>query len=281
MKEALVIRLDIEEPTDDSWREWRERCQQETQKLIASVKSGERREIKSSLYGAQKKALFDLYNNKCAYCESPFTRYPGDLDHYRPKNRVMDENNEPVRVKMNGKESEHTGYYWLAYDWRNLLPSCEHCNRPNTGSKGKRMGKWDRFPVKGFRAWKPGDEKREHALLLNPISDKPENDPTTHLEFDDTGVVGGSSEEAEETIELLGLNDDPLIEERREAYRVARDAARRFFDALGRNPNDEQPEGIGTCEAAIQGRARYSAVARRAIADCKAAILAGFKRLKL
>jgi hypothetical protein len=27
-----------------------------------------------------------------------------------------------------GKSVEHPGYFWLAYHWKNLLPSCAFCN---------------------------------------------------------------------------------------------------------------------------------------------------------
>ncbi len=40
---------------------------------------------------------------------------PVDVEHYRPKNAVAD--------------TEHEGYWWLAMDWTNLLPSCIDCNR--------------------------------------------------------------------------------------------------------------------------------------------------------
>jgi hypothetical protein len=46
------------------------------------------------------------------------------------------------------KEFEHPGYYWLAYEWTNLLPSCYDCNsfrRHGTMKAGP--GKNERFPV--------------------------------------------------------------------------------------------------------------------------------------
>ncbi len=61
--------------------------------------------------------LRKLFNDKCAYCESTFRAVsPADIEHYRPKGRVKDEEN-------------HQGYWWLAADWENLLPCCIDCNR--------------------------------------------------------------------------------------------------------------------------------------------------------
>ena len=72
--------------------------------------------------------LRTLYKNKCAYCESAIM--PPDnqndsneirkyftIEHYRPK----------------------TFYYWLAYEWSNLLLLCKDCN----------SGKGDKFPFTG------------------------------------------------------------------------------------------------------------------------------------
>ena len=62
------------------------------------------------------------YHGKCAYCER---YYKLDVEHYRPKGAISDENGNPLRA---------TGYYWLGYEWSNLLPSCISCNRE--GGKG-------------------------------------------------------------------------------------------------------------------------------------------------
>ena len=59
-----------------------------------------------------KEQLKGLYHHKCAFCErklsdnnDPYTGFT--VDHYRPQ----------------------TFYYWLAYEWSNLLPVCGECNR--------------------------------------------------------------------------------------------------------------------------------------------------------
>jgi hypothetical protein len=59
-------------------------------------------------------ALHELFSRKCGYCETPFTREEGIVDHFRPKHRASD-----LRGKVS---SEH--YAWLAYDWNNLILSC-------------------------------------------------------------------------------------------------------------------------------------------------------------
>ncbi|MDY6994467.1 MAG: HNH endonuclease [Pseudomonadota bacterium] len=58
---------------------------------------------------AVKSKLKKLYHDKCAYCESSMSDDIFTVEHYRPKK---------------GSYS----YYWLGYEWSNLLPVCEKCN---------------------------------------------------------------------------------------------------------------------------------------------------------
>ena len=68
-----------------------------------------------------RKVLLNMFNGKCAYCESKITSiYNGDIEHFRPKGEI--------------KEATPTkpGYYWLAAEWENLLFACPFCNQTNT-----------------------------------------------------------------------------------------------------------------------------------------------------
>jgi 5-methylcytosine-specific restriction endonuclease McrA len=63
--------------------------------------------------------LVKLYFNKCACCE----RSRGEelqVDHYRPKKARQNKD----KIIYN-----HSGYYWLAYEWSNLMPLCSSCNQ--------------------------------------------------------------------------------------------------------------------------------------------------------
>ena len=140
-----------------------------------------------------KIALDSLFHGKCAYCESPYdVTQPVDVEHYRPKGSVED--------------SAHEGYWWLAMDWGNLLPSCIDCNRrrkqkvlelpenvdlPTLDATARlrtveyNTGKKDAFPLRDetTRMLDEGDVtllEREARLLLDPTRD----DPDSHLVFD-------------------------------------------------------------------------------------------------
>ena len=77
----------------------------------------------SKIYGHEdvKRALVAMHSRKCCYCES-YVRHtsPGTIDHYRPKAASQQSVGDPFN---------RPGYYWLAYDWENLLFSCPICNQ--------------------------------------------------------------------------------------------------------------------------------------------------------
>jgi uncharacterized protein (TIGR02646 family) len=140
---------------------------------------------------AVKTALHALFHGKCAYCESFYaSTQPVDVEHYRPKGEV-----EGV--------AEHPGYWWLAMEWTNLLPSCIDCNRrreqmaPNETApslmklaedadvnrwRKLSIGKASAFPLAQGSArasQELEDCDAELRLLLDPTRD----DPDQHLGF--------------------------------------------------------------------------------------------------
>lgn len=167
--------------------------------------------------------LENLFHRKCAYCESQIRATASiDVEHYRPKGAVEG-------------EDSHPGYWWLAADWTNLLPSCIDCNRRRkhrsatsgmaleqlTISKKQLSGKLDAFPIRGTkRAACPADRlDTEDPLLIDPTRHKPEK----HLGWGfvaDLSVAIPSIHDNQEdpygaaSIRILGLNRQGLVEER-------------------------------------------------------------------
>jgi len=152
---------------------------------------------------------------KCVYCEASYAEVePVDIEHYRPKSGYL-----------HAGKLVKPGYWWLAAQWENLLPSCIDCNRARehelTGAGGPRSvaGKASQFPVvRGTkRAKKPGEEATESPLLLDPAVD----DPTEHLEFSDDGnvaprrVAGVDSPRGAATITIVALRRKWLADARR------------------------------------------------------------------
>ena len=170
-----------------------------------------------SIYAARdvKQQLRADQHQKCAYCETCFVHSsPGDVEHYRPK--------AGYRQAATGRV-QGPGYYWLAYEWQNLLFACEDCNRAR---------KRQLFPL----ANDPAGRARTHhvnltqeaPLLLNPAA----GDPAAHLTFADE-VARPLTPAGKATIAACALNRVALLADRRERLRHLRneEVLARIFEA--------------------------------------------------
>jgi uncharacterized protein (TIGR02646 family) len=190
----------------------RQRGEDETNRLCemfesasAEFRSGTKLfDFDGTLYGAVsvKKALRKAQHDKCAFCESKIAHIAyGDVEHFRPKAGV---------VQQDGDTLERPGYYWLAYEWTNLLFCCQLCNQ--------------RFKRNLFPLRDPGKRARSHQdtitgeepLLIDPSA----VDPATHIGWkgEYPEAMPGSAE-GETTIEMLGLRREELAEQRRDHLR--------------------------------------------------------------
>ena len=143
-----------------------------------------------------KSALLAAQHGKCCYCESKFrgTSY-GAVEHFRPKGAVR---------TGHGMPRLHPGYYWLAYEWENLLVSCEVCN----------TSKETLFPLM--------DESRRARSHHDPIDgeapvfvDPASEDPADHIRFRRAEVVH-RTDRGLRTIKGFGLRRNELETAREE-----------------------------------------------------------------
>ena len=212
-----MIKINFQEPTSEEWQEWRQKCDAARDEMIESFENGQKLNVTNLYKDLRMQSVYKSgkapFYGKCVYCESDvLVNQPGDIEHWRPKNRVTDEKGCIIKIETeDGTTVSHPGYYWLAYEWRNLLLACADCNRPSKAKTDRRIGKSDQFPVEDFRATKMGEESQESPILLNPV----EEDPAAHLEVDDTGVIIAKTDRGQKCIDIFGLND-------REALRDAR-----------------------------------------------------------
>ena len=264
-----MIRVDASEPLTHEWDAWKQLCHDATQELVDAVRGGNKPKI-SNLYKRQKEQYYfsnaEPFFGKCAYCEVfLFSNQHGDVEHYRPKSRVTKLDNSEVTYDRHGRRIPHPGYYWLAYSWRNLLPSCIRCNQVSKVDNTT-IGKGTRFPlVDDEYAFMPGDEDRERPLLINPTIDN----PSEHLFFDtETGTINALSERGRVTCEVLGLNEFDRCRERKRRF----DSAFNHFNlwllsALSRQqvPTASHEE----LDDIRKGKAEYAMAARAAIDQAK------------
>lgn len=178
-------------------------------------------------------ALEKLFHGKCAYCETYYAASaPVDIEHYRPKGAVSE-------------DPAHGGYWWIAMQWENLLPSCIDCNRKrwqqiveastslavlagNAQAQLRQTGKKDSFPLAaaGVRAVAESTNfSREQPLLINPCDDE----PSTFLSYSvdpaqPTGLIlpTGNFQQQERgaaSIQGYGLNRLKLLQDRNRLLR--------------------------------------------------------------
>ncbi|MBP6456030.1 MAG: hypothetical protein KA275_04805 [Chitinophagaceae bacterium] len=171
-----------------------------TEELCKLYNEGERefKNINSKIYGLAKPKLKELQFDKCCFCESKISHNShGDVEHFRPKGGWVQEN----------ENQNKPGYYWLAYNWENLLLSCQICNQSFKGNL---------FPLKdnSKRAKSHNDDiSKEEPIFINPFLENPEE----FIEFVyDIPKAKNGNDRGIKTIEKLGLDREQLNERRRE-----------------------------------------------------------------
>ena len=281
-------KINFAEPDSDNWHNWVIQCQTEQVRHNRLIQSGKKSKVKGDVYKGKKFNIKeDVYINiggpfygKCAFCEQKIIadQY-GDIEHYRPKNKVSDENFEPVKIEDDGEEKDHPGNYWLCYNWKNLLPSCQLCNRIKIKPDGKTIGKHTRFPVRGFRARNPGEESQEEPLLINPVFD----DPSEYLQIDSNGVMSArnDSDRGRTCIEILGLNYRGLPDERREMYKRVRDKFRMWMSARdeGAICKQKADELYQELQSMKNGEKEFSIAALAALKDASISFQMGISEM--
>ena len=152
-----------------------------------------------TLYGdpTVKQALIIAQHGKCCFCERKIGG-EGDVEHFRPKAGFCQGEGHPL---------ERPGYYWLAYEWDNLLLACPICNQRFKRSLFPLLD-----PAKRARNHH-GDLTQERPLFIHPAKE----DPARFIGFrQEVPYAIRGSRRAKETIKALGLNRENLTEERRD-----------------------------------------------------------------
>lgn len=141
-----------------------------------------------------QQAMRETFHGHCAYCGSPAD--PGEVARHRPPEEALDLDRSV--------SPDH--YWWLSYDWANLVLVCTECHNL----------KGSRFPVGAKRApaeSRGADLDVERPLLLDPYRDQPE----WFFTYDTAGFVAGASDRAATMVEVLSLNRPELLVARSQA----------------------------------------------------------------
>ena len=190
-------------------------------------------------------ALEELFHRKCAYCEARLGEVDWQVEHFRPKGSVAE-------------RSDHPGYYWLAYTWENLYPSCVPCNQSRQDKPlwddpvvDATDGKADQFPVEdeAFRAMGPGDDLAlERPLLLDPCDDDPETD-FIYTTLGEIEPAPGNLQ-AQESIRIFHLARRRLRDQRKEQI----DAVIVMLKLIRRLRQIDDPAKVQQLEGEVEAR---------------------------
>ena len=164
------------------------------EKIQKDPKSVSSTDFKSIIYngdGVKTQLLQDQYD-KCAYCEASLVGDYACVEHYRPKSGWKEKEGDILHVP---------GYYWLAYDWENMLCSCDKCN--------SQARKGNLFPLRNpeTRDIEHHHTAQEVPLIINPTLE----DPGLFLRFNQHMAVpsiieGKESDKGRNTIDIFDLN---------------------------------------------------------------------------
>ncbi|MBM3766758.1 MAG: hypothetical protein FJW32_15315 [Acidobacteria bacterium] len=206
---------------------------------------------KTKVWTELKHHLFEeVFLQKCAYCETRGVGFYPDAEHYRPKASVVNVSDSGGRSKPrcalpDGRTIDHPGYFWLAFHWRNLVPSCKTCNtgagkgtqfptsKPNeflVALSNAELAALHEVPIESTRFaghyyLGPEDlDEREEALLLNPLNPKEkQHEPLAHLVFGVRGIVTArdNSRRGLHSIRTYNLKYELLRQARQEAQENA------------------------------------------------------------
>jgi uncharacterized protein (TIGR02646 family) len=166
------------------------------------------------VWGEIKDQLLAMSHGKCWYSEAPDAVSDWHVDHFRPKGKARDEDG-----------TEHDGYQWLAFDWKNYRIAGSYPNSPHKDGQGRTRGKWDFFPLAlGCKraTWDQQDCSQEVCLILDPASP---SDPKL-MTFDEEGLPIPSDtgnpiirKRVETTVHYLHLDHPRLVQARKQKWR--------------------------------------------------------------
>lgn len=218
----------------DGWKDRAKKAKEAVGDDIKKINS------RSYIWSELKEYLEKLSFEKCWYCECRQIRSDNNVDHFRPKGRVS--NTEP----------KHTGYTWLAFDYKNYRYACTFCN-----SKRKNLdtdeteGKGDDFPLvdEKKRAYSKSDKiGLEEPILLDPCSindvklldfDSDEGTPCPKANIDTI-----KRKRVEQSIKIYHLDHPKLNRDRNNLALEIKEKIEEINNYLDKYPNMEISESL-------------------------------------
>jgi hypothetical protein len=223
----IRVLVQADRPTGPGFQKWQDVALATRRRLVdlyRKTKTLEEWPARDPVWDAADQAyLNELFHGKCAFCEGKDNGTRIVVRHFRPIHGFVLDDSTP-----------HLGYFWLAYEWYNLVPACEGCVKRrddrNLPLGGAPEGP---FPVVGKRVPrlpddpKPSDDPVEFWRRLHEAEEPLSLDPYSRYEFledlifFESGHVKGGTDRGRETIRRFDLNRPKLRDARIEAWQQA------------------------------------------------------------
>jgi uncharacterized protein (TIGR02646 family) len=223
----------------------------------------------SELWSELKEHLSKLSHEKCWYSEARVPLSELEIDHFRPKNRVT--------ACLN----QHSGYWWLAFEWKNFRLACSLANKRRHDIRGDAVfGKGCHFPLLDENARvpdaNPADVTPEKPKLIDPcvMADVRLLDYAVEfgkvVERYDRVSDAVRHDRAKISIELYHLNEGTLIRDRKDlqvavtfiSRQIESLCRQREAGGLSAEQESEYDRLINQVSGYINATSRYSAFAR-------------------
>lgn len=246
------INLSLIDPNDPEVKAWEKRAKRRQKTLESKTTHQERSRYlsRASIWSDFKPILQRYFGSNCWYSDCAMDGDFGDIDHFRPKNRSTDENDDEILPD---------GYWWLAYDYMNYRLSCAKCNR-SFGDGGKN----DRFPLLPGTNPAVKPFANDSNILLDPCC------------ADDVNLI-----DSDETGEIKALSSNPVdirrVEISKKVYNLSLFNARRkeirskckanieLFEALYTSAPEKLSLAIIAIQDLVKPETAYSSFARKYI----------------
>jgi len=166
-----------------------------------------------------KNTLKKIYYYKCAFCEASLKNSYAEIEHFRPK-----------KSSNLSRCDSSKSYYWLAFAWDNLLPSCKMCNisKSNCFDIYEVRVNYDKDTLEFLHTSLQKYHDIEKPKLLHPEIDKFEKD----IHFQRKGKMVTDNERVKYTIKVCNLNRKYLSELREEIITDHSNKVKKMFRVL-------------------------------------------------
>jgi hypothetical protein len=240
-----------------------EDAQQAMSQLATEKEKRDYIDAHSDVYSQLRQWLWQTGHLKCWYSEAKLPEGVGEVEHFRPKRLVWK------------SQPPHSGYLWLAFDWRNLRLAHPLVNKRRPDYSTKQMaGKGCYFPLlrEELRARVPGAEEQEDPVLLDPVVPH----DCTLICFDENGKpIPRLSKEndawqhrrAADSINYYHLDEGTWNADRADLMREVGVACERVLAAAAEKDQVEYKRLIGELFGYIDPYAEFSAAAAQVISE--------------